>query len=217
MRKKLLRPAAIGIVLIVILVAAYGYVGAKKAPQLLLTQLLIQEDSLPEGATVQSGPHILNNMPGPLSHVTLPFQSEGFVVAANTDILYPIVLANGDPGYVYVANIVYQFKDAAQAKAVLQRQPEFLMRIHKPGFHEVTVVELERLTTAYEGTFICQQYSLDNNDNQVPFGEGLDLETCSFFGVKDNLLTFLMLDGFYIRDATSQQILEDLAIKLLER
>jgi len=217
MHKKLWLLSALGIVFVFALVAGYGYISARESPQFSLMQQLIQENDLPEGTAIQFKAQLVTNMPGPLSHVNLPFQSPGFMTAARTDVLYPITLTNDKSASVYVMNIIYQFETAEQAQMVLQRQPEFVTRYHKPGLNEVAVAKAEQLTNKYDGSFICKQYSLDNNDNLVPLGEGLDLETCYFFGVKDNLLIFLMLDGFYIRDATSQQILEDLAAKLLER
>lgn len=206
----------IGAVLAVILATIYGYISAKDTSPVSLIHQLIQIDNLPEGATIPQEPHLVNNLPGPLSEATLPFQSTGFVMAANVDILYPVVLSNKEPGRVYIINMVYQFETPAQAQAVFQRQSEFVTRHNKPGVYEVTTVELAPLTTVDKGTFVCARYSLDNNDNRVPLGEGLDMETCSFFGVNDNVLTLLVLDGFYRADATSQKMLEALAAKLLE-
>ncbi len=209
-------------VLLSSLVITFGSVGAEEQPPLPLEQQVLRKEDLPEGAIMQVDPQRITNLPGPLSNVNVPFQSEGFLAAYNADALYFSDLKNGQSAADYVISIVYQFENSAQAKAAFQRQLELHAEHVKPGYFEQDTIELDiPITTRGRDTSLTRvirdRYSLDNDDNLVPLHKGFDLETYYFYSVKGDTVMLLMVDAFHTPDPVSRQILEDLATKMLQR
>ena len=211
-------------VLLLSLAITFGLVGGaaeEQLPQSLEQQVLRKED-LPEGAIIVRDRERITNLPGPLSPVNVPFRSEGFLAAYNADALYSSDLENGQSVGDYVISIAYQFENSAQAKAAFQRQLELHTEYVRPGYFEQDTIELDIPVIAREQDtsvtrVIRDRYSLDNNDNYVPLHEGMDLETYYFYSVKDDTVMLLVVDAFHTPDPVSQQILEELVIKLLQR
>jgi hypothetical protein len=223
MQKKHWSLLILGTVLLLSLAITFGLVGAaEEQPPLSLEQQVLRKEDLPEGAIIVRDRERITDLPGPLSPVNVPFRSEGFLAAYNADALYSSDLKNGQSVGDYVISIAYQFENSAQAKAAFQRQLELHTEYVRPGYFEQDTIELDIPVTARERDtsvtrVIRDRYSLDNNDNHVPLHEGMDLETYYFYSVKDDTVMLLMVDAFHTPDPVSQQILEELVTKLLQR
>lgn len=223
MQKKHWLLLILGAVLLSSLVITFGSVGAEEQPPLPLEQQVLRKEDFPEGAIMVRDRERITNLPGPQFTVGVPFRSEGFLAAYETAAVYPSVLKNGQSAADYVLSIAYQFESSAQAKAAFQRQLELHTTEYvRPGYLERDTIELDIPITARERDtsltkVIRDLVSMDNNDNLVPLHEGMDFETYYFYSVKDDTVMLLMVDAFHTPDPASQQILEELATKLLQR
>lgn len=222
MQKKHWLLLILGAVLLSSLVVTFRSVGAEEQPPLPLEQLVLRKEDLREGATMRVDPQRITDLPGALSAANVPFRSEGFLAAYNADALYFSDLKNGQSAADYVISIAYRFENSAQAKAAFQRQLELHAEYVRPGYFEQDIVELDIPIIAREQDtsftkVIRDRYSLDNDDNQVPLHEGMDLETYYLYNVEGDTVMLLVVDAFHAPDPVSRQILEDLAAKMLQR
>ena len=223
MQKKHWLLLILGAVLLSSLVVTFRSVGAEEQPPFSPEQLVLREEDFPEGTIMVGDRERITDEPGPQFTVGVPFQSEGFLVAYRTEAVYFSDLKNGQSAADYVISIAYRFENSAQAKAAFQRQLELhTTRYVRPGYFERDIIDLDipviarKQDTSFTKV-IRDRYSLDNDDNQVPLHEGMDLETYYLYNVEGDTVMLLMVDAFHAPDPVSRQILEDLATKMLQR
>jgi hypothetical protein len=198
------------VTLTIILLGGTGMVMARtQAQQTPLAQLVLQPDDLPgDNVNYYAEKVEEDRFLGDPSPVNIPLEAEGFLEAYAADAFYPVTLRNSEsPGGAFILNIVYQYQDEAQARQALEQQLEW--------FNSADIALDARIEQLDEHLSI-DAAKIQGRAFELTYSqEGLIWNTYWLFGVKENVLVFLMVDG--PPDPATQEVFSTLATKVIQR
>lgn len=174
----------------------------------LLKRVVLQKTDFPSDVdehTFNSDETKLEDFDNQISIVTMPFVAEGFVDAYRVSGWYSLNYENdafkeASQG-VFVENMAFLFEDEEQVTKAYAQQVQELNDNILPALDTITVNDLQ--SNGLQGKLI----QFDHSD------EGIDFTTYYLFGVVNNRLLFLMVDG--LPDPAVQRAFENLVNKLV--